>query len=193
MLLFIIGLVLFVGVHLLPTQVDLRHELANRFGDNTYKVVFSVVSLLGFVLIIYGYGKLQTLPGKNPQLWVSPTWGRHVAFLVMLLSMVLLVASNVPSRIRSFVQHPMLIAIMLWSLAHLLVNGRLASTVLFGTFLAWAIYDFVSVKQRRAMGPLGDRAGTLTGDAIAIVGGVALYVLMLYWGHAKLIGVPLLG
>lgn len=193
MLLMTIGLALFVGVHLVPTQVDLRRELGNRFGEKAFKAVFSVVSLIGFALIVYGYGKLQALPGKNPQLWAPPAWGRHAAFALLLPAMVLLVAANVRSHIRNLVQHPMLLAIMLWALAHLLANGRLGSTVLFGTFLLWAIYDYVSVKQRKAMGPLGSARGTLAGDAIAIAGGCGFYGFLLYWGHGKLIGVPLLG
>jgi len=193
MLLLVIGLVLFLGVHVLPTRVGLRQELIARFGTNAYKLGFTALSAIGLVLIVYGYAKAQGLAGKNPQLWVPPSSGRHVAFTLMLPAMILLVASQVPSRIRTAVGHPMLAAIKLWALAHLVANGTLAALLLFGSFLAWAIYDRVSVKSRNARGPLGETPGTLTGDVIVVVVGVALYALMLFWGHAKLIGVPLVG
>lgn len=187
-----LGLVLFLGVHLLPTSPSLRRGLSERFGEGPYKIVFSLLSLAGFALIVLGYHKLQIMPGKNPVLWNPPEWTRHIAYLLMLPAMILLVAANVPSRIRSAVKHPMLAAIKLWALAHLLVNGDLGSLALFGGFLAFAIYDRISVTQRGALGPLGEKTGGPANDIAVVIAGVALYAFMLVLGHGLLIGVPLM-
>jgi uncharacterized membrane protein len=191
MLLLVIGLLVFYAIHIVPTVPDVRQGLVARFGDSAYKGVFSLVSLAGFALIVIGYHKLQVNPGKNPQIFVPPGWTRHVAYTLMLPAMILLVAAYVPSRIRTAAKHPMLAAVKLWALAHLLANGDLGSIVLFGSFLAWAVYDRISVKRRAAMGPLGAAHGGLGGDIVAIAGGLALFAFMLFYGHALLIGVPL--
>lgn len=191
MLLLVVGLVVFFVVHLIPTAPDVRRTFVERFGETPYKLAFSIASLVGFVLIVMGYHKLQLMPGKNPQLWNPPLAMRHVAMLLMLLSFVLLAAAYIPSRIRTAVRHPMLAAVKLWALAHLLVNGDLGSIVLFGSFLAWAVFDRISVKSRASYGPLGTATGGLGGDVAAIVVGLGLYGAMVAWGHAALIGVPL--
>ena len=187
----ILGLIIFFAIHLIPTSPDIRDGLIDRFGAGAYKAVFAVVSLVGFVLIVVGYHKLQVNPGKNPVLWSPPDFMRHVSFLLMLPAMILLVAAYVPSRIRTAVKHPMLAAIKLWALAHLLVNGDLGSIALFGSFLAYAIYDRISVKSREALGPLGARTGGIVNDIAVLVVGVALFAAMIMVGHGLLIGVPL--
>lgn len=190
MLLLIVGLALFIAIHLVPTRPQARDGLRQRLGEGGYKALFSVISLAGFVLIVLGFGHLQT--GNNPQIWIPPVWTRHLAFLLMLPAMILLVASQIPSRIRTLVRHPLLAAIKTWALAHLLANGDLASIILFASLLAYAVYDRISVKQRNALGPLGDRTGGPLND-VAVVGvGTALYAFMLLFGHKWLIGVPLL-
>ena len=191
MLLLIIGLAAFLVVHLIPTAPDLRRGIVERFGEAPYKVAFSIVSAASLALIAYGYAKLGTMPGKNPQIWVPPHWARHITMLLMLISFVMLAAAYIPSRIRTGLQHPMLAAVKTWALAHLLVRGDLASIVLFGAFLAWAVYDRISVKKRAALGPLGPAKGGLGGDIAVVAVGVGLYVAFLLWGHARLIGIPL--
>lgn len=194
MLPLLVGLLVFFVIHLVPTQPDVRSGLIARFGEAAYKGIFSVVSLIGLGLIVVGYAKMQMMPGKNPALWYPPLWLRHVALGLMLPSMILLVAAYVPSRIRDMVKHPMLAAIKLWALAHLLSNGDLASVVLFGSFLAWAIFDRISVKRRAALGPLGTRSGgPVMNDVLVVGAGVALYMLLLHGGHKMLIGVSPLG
>lgn len=192
MLLLILGLVIFFAVHIVPTVPDLRQGLVHRFGEGAFKAAFSVVSLAGFALIVYGYHKLQINPGKNVVLWDPPTWTRHLAMLLMLPALILLVASQIPSRIRTAAKHPMLAAIKIWALAHLLANGDLASLLLFGGFLAFAVYDRISVKRRAYAGRLGAAEGGPLNDLIVVVLGVALYALIIVWGHGALIGVPLL-
>ena len=192
MLLLAVGLVLFLGIHLVPTSPDLRTGLVERFGAIAYKVAFAVFSLAGLFLIIYGYHKLQINPGKNVFFGDAPSWLKHVSWLLMLPAMIALVAAYVPSRIRTALKHPMLVAIKIWALAHLLVNWDLGSVLLFGSFLAYAVYDRISVKKRGALGPLGAKQGGLVGDLVVLGVGVGLYVFMLKFGHAWLIGVPLL-
>ncbi len=192
MMLLIAGLLIFFLVHLVPTQSELKSGLVSRFGANTYKAAFSVVALIGLVLIVVGYHKLQLMPGKNPQIWAPPAWTRHITFLLMIPAMILLVAAYIPSRIRSAVKHPMLAAIKIWAFAHLITNGDLAAIVLFGSFLAFGVFDRISVKKRAALGPLGSAERSAVNDAIAVAGGLALYAFMLLWGHAHLIGIALL-
>ena len=195
MMLLIVGLIIFFGVHILPANQDVRAGLRDRLGAGTYKAAFSAISLIGFIVIILGYHKMQLhLGGKNPILWDPPLWTRHVALLLMLPAMIFIVASNVPSRIRTVVRHPMLLAIKLWAFAHLLANGDLASLTLFGSFLAYAVYDMISVKQRGALGPLGSKQATSPINDVIVVGvGLALYVALLAGLHQWLIGVSPLG
>lgn len=189
MLLLVIGLVVFLSIHLVPSNVELRNGLVARFGETGYKVFFAIVSLIGFVIIILGFHKLQLHPGKNPQLWYPPVWCRHLAVALMLPAMIALVAAYVPSRIHTMLRHPLLVAIKIWALAHLLANGDLGSLILFGSFLAFAVYDRISLKKRGALGPLGTKTGPAINDVIVIVGGTALYAVFLLWGHEYLIGV----
>ncbi len=190
MLPLVLGLLVFFLVHLVPTQVDLRQGLAGRLGENGYRAAFSVAALIGLILIIVGFGKLQVMAGKNPEIWSPPVWTRHIAFLLMLPAMVLIVAAYVPSQIRTATKHPMLAAIKLWATAHLLANGDLASILLFGSFLGYTAYDRISVKRRHVKVPAPPQGWV--NDIIVVAAGLALYGAMLTIGHAWLIGVPLL-
>lgn len=192
MLLLVLGLILFFAVHLVPTAPELRQGLVARFGEPVFKGAFGLVALAGLVLIVLGYHKLQIMPGKNPVLWDPPTWTRHVAMVLMLPSMILLVAAYVPSRIRTAAKHPMLAAVKLWAFAHLLANGDLGSLVLFGSFLAFGVYDRISLKRRGNAGPGAADTGTPPlNDVLVVAGGSALFAVIVLWGHGALIGVPL--
>jgi uncharacterized membrane protein len=179
----------FFAVHLLPTSPEMRNGLAARFGDLGYKAVFSILSLIGFALIVIGYHKLQINPGKNVVLWDAPVWAQHITWLLMLPAMIFFVAAYIPSRIRTALKHPMLAAIKLWALSHLIANGDLASLLLFGSFLAYGVYDRISVKRRGAMGPLGASTGGIINDVLVVVIGAGLYWFLLTQGHQWLIGV----
>ncbi len=192
MLLLAVGLILFLGIHAVPTSPDLRNGLVARFGEPAYKIAFAIASFAGLALIVLGYHKLQMNPGKNVVFGEPPVWLNHVTWLLMLPAMIALVAAYVPSRIRTALKHPMLVAIKIWALAHLLVNWDLASVLLFGSFLAYAVYDRISVKKRGALGPLGAKQGGLVGDLVVLAVGIGLYAFMLHGGHAWLIGKPLL-
>lgn len=186
----IIGLALFFGVHLLPVSPDLRGGLISRYGSNAYRVGFALLSLAGLVLIVIGFHKLQLNPDKAGPLWNPPDWTRHVAHLLMLPALILLVAAYIPSRIRSTLKHPMLVAIKLWALAHLIAAGSsVAALILFGSFLAYAVFDRISLK-RRAPGYAPVPPNSIMGDLAAIAIGSVLYAVLLLGGHQWLIGVP---
>lgn len=192
MLMLVLGLVVFLGIHLLPTSPVTRNSFASRLGDNGYKAAFSVVSLIGFAMIVAGYHKVQLATGKNPQLWSPPTWGRHATMLLMLPVFVLLFATYARGHIAAIVRHPMITAVKLWALAHLLVRGDLASLLLFGGFLAWAVYDRISLKHRPVATSAPAASPSIAMDAVAVVGGLVAYAVFLKWGHRLLIGIPLI-
>lgn len=190
MLPLILGIVIFLGVHLVPTSPELKAGLKERFGATAYKIGFGLLSLIGLLLIVYGFHKMQVMPDKNVVLWEPPTFMRHIAVALMLPAMIFLVAYLVPSRIRTALKHPMLISIKTWALAHLLANGDLASLVLFGSFLAYAVYDRISLKRRPATAPpVSVLPPAAINDVIVVAGGIALFALVLLWGHEALIGV----
>jgi uncharacterized membrane protein len=192
MFLLLLGLVIFLGIHLLPTQAEARNGLVKSYGEGPYKGVFSLIALVGLALIVYGYHKVQVMPGKNPVLWTPPVWGRHLTLTLMLPVFVLLLAAHLPGRISNAVKHPMITAVKLWALAHLFVRGDAASLLLFLSFLGWAIFDRISLKRREQAGLVVRSPGSITNDIIALVGGLVLYGLFVKWGHAWLIGVPLI-
>lgn len=190
----IVGLLIFFGVHLISTNRDLRSGLVARFGETGYKIGYALVSIVGFAILVYGYHKAQMYVGsKNPVLWDPPAWTRHAAMALMIPAMVLLVAAYVPSRIRGFVGHPMLVAIKLWALAHLMANGTVAALVLFLSFLAFAVYDRISLKRRGVGARESDRSQPILNDILVVIVGLGLYAAMVFFGHEYLIGKPLVG
>ncbi|MDP3601355.1 MAG: NnrU family protein [Bosea sp. (in: a-proteobacteria)] len=194
MLLLILGLVLFLGMHAVTMKRDLRAQLIERFGAGGYRGLYSAVSILGFLLLIYGYG-LQRAAGYTI-VWEPPVWTRHLALLLNLPIFILLAIGRRPSWLLSRVKHPMLLAVKIWATAHLLANGDLGSMLLFGGFLAWAVMARISVKRRPEEIA---RAAAMTNvafgrrDVIAIVAGLVLYVVFALWLHPLLIGVSVTG
>jgi uncharacterized membrane protein len=154
--------------------------------------VYSLIALTGFALIVYGYHKLQLMPGKNTVLWSPPHWGRHIAMLAMLPVFPLLFSTYLPGRLSAAVRHPMITAVKFWALAHLFVRGDLASLLLFGGLLAWAVYDRITLKHREAAGLVQVKSGSSRNDVLAIVLGLIAYGIFIKWGHAALIGMPLI-
>jgi len=189
MLVMVLGLVVFFAIHAVPTNVELKNGLVARFGATGYRALFGIVSLIGLALIVLGFHKLQLHPGKNPILWYPPLWTRHIALALMLPAVIALVAACVPSHIHAALKHPLLVAIKTWALAHLLANGDLASLVLFGSFLAYAVYSRISVKRRDDLGLLSLGSGPWINDVIVVVVGVALYAAIVLYLHQLVIGV----
>jgi uncharacterized membrane protein len=184
----VIGLALFLGVHSVRLFADdWRSARVTAMGEGAWKGLYSLVSLAGLALIVWGYGMTRTAP---VDLWHPPVWTRHAASLLTLLSFILITAAYVPrSRIRALVGHPMVAGVKLWAFAHLLSNGRLGDVVLFGAFLAWAVADFASLRRRDRASGTRRGTGALANDLTSVVAGtVAWFVFALYL-HVPLIGV----
>jgi uncharacterized membrane protein len=173
----LLGLVVFLGTHSLAANRGLRARAVLRFGEGPYKAVFSLLSLLGLVLIVVGFSHYRQ--EGYIQLWTPPVWTRHLALLLMWPAMICLVAAYVPGNIKRVLKHPMLVAVKIWAGAHLLANGDLGSLILFGSFLAWAVYDRISLKRREAVGEVKISYGGRLNDVVAIVIGTMLYVVMI--------------
>lgn len=185
----LLGLVLFFGVHSVSIINDRwRNAMAANMGEWPWKGVYTLVSLAGFVLIVWGYG----LARQNPVvLYTPPTWMHPVAMVMLAPVFPLLLATYLPGRIQTAVKHPMLAATKLWAVAHLLANGMLADVLLFGAFLVWAVLDRISMKHRTQR-PIPSAPASGANDLIAVVGGLALYAAFVFWLHGWLIGVPLI-
>ncbi|MDN3680862.1 NnrU family protein [Vibrio tapetis subsp. quintayensis] len=189
MLSLIAGLLLFLGIHSISIVAeDTRNRMVAK-SEMGWKAIYSLISIAGVVLIANGYATLRLEPVV---LYVPPYWMRHVTYLLMLPVMVLLVAPYLPGKIKQVTKHPQLIAVKLWALSHLLVNGMLADVILFGAFLAWAVVDRISMKKRQprevpALKP------SVVNDVLAIVIGVGLAVVFILYLHKLFIGMPLIG
>jgi uncharacterized membrane protein len=186
MFILILGLVLFLGIHsskmLFPA---VREKVVASRGLNAWKGIYSLVSFAGLILIIWGYALYRP---DSPVLWNPPVWTRHIALLLMALSFIILVSSQLPAgRIRQAAKHPMLLAVKIWALAHLLANGDLASLLLFGCFLAWAVWDRIAAKRRGD--PLPVAGSSMMPDILSVVIGLAFYVVFVLWAHEWLFGV----
>jgi uncharacterized membrane protein len=189
MTVFIVGLALFLGVHCVSIVApQWRLARISRMGEGAWKGAYSVLSAVGLVLLVVGYGMARREPVV---LYAPPQMLRHFALLLMLPVFPLLFAAYLPGRIRTTARHPMLLAVKLWATAHLLANGTLVDVLLFGGFLLWAVADRISVK-RRPVAEAHDVPGappSPMNDAIAIVGGLAVYAIVLLWAHRWVIGV----
>jgi uncharacterized membrane protein len=184
----ILGLALFLGIHSVRIVRDgWRRGMMTRLGEGPWKGLYTLVSLAGLVLIVWGYGLARLDPVV---LWVSPQWLKHLSVALNLLAFVLFGIYLVPSgRLKARLGHPMLLSVKTWALAHLLANGTLADLVLFGSFLVWALADFRSNRQRdRAAGTIRI-AGRPRNDAIAVLVGIALWSAIAWFLHEWLIGV----
>lgn len=186
MTLLILGLVIFLGAHsvaiVAPAWRDA--QLAAR-GEKAWKGIYTAISLIGFVMLVYGYGLARQAPVV---LYVPPTWLRHLALLLLVPVFPMLLAAYLPGRIKTATKHPMLLATKLWATAHLLVNGNLNDVLLFGGFLVWAVADRISLKRRPVRAIPGAPARPAN-DLIAIVAGLALYAAFVLKLHLWLFGV----
>lgn len=197
MALFILGLVLFLGSHSVRVFAEgWRTQKLAQWGEKFYKGMYSVASLVGFVLMVYGFSKIRW---DSPLLWVPPVGMRHLAALLMLPSLVLLVASQVPhNAIKAKLRHPMVLAVKVWALAHLLANGKLVDVVLFGAFLVWAVLNFRASRQRDRQAVPDSSDGQVapvdtSNTARVVLIGVAVWAILLFGGHTWLFAVSPLG
>ncbi|MDO9072069.1 MAG: NnrU family protein [Rubrivivax sp.] len=188
MSLLILGLVLFLGVHSVRIFADgWRSRVIAARGQSVWKGLYAALALAGFVLIVWGYGAARQQPVV---LWATPGWTRHAAALLSLVAFLLLVAAYVPGNaIKAMVKHPMVLAVKVWAIAHLIANNTLADVVLFGAFLLWAVLDFRSARQRdRAAGTVYP-PGRVVPTVIAVVIGLVAYAGFAFWAHRAWIGV----
>ena len=189
MSLFILGLVIFVGIHSVAIVAPAWRDARAARNAGMWKGIYSVVSVVGLVLLICGYAMAR---GSTPSLWAPPVFMRHIALLLMLPVFPLLIAAYFPGRISRSARHPMLVAITLWALAHLLANGSLISVILFGAFFLWAVLDWIAASKRPAQRLVPGAPSSPGNDARALVGGLAVYAIILLWAHRWLAGVSLL-
>jgi uncharacterized membrane protein len=189
---FVLGLVLFFGIHSVAIVAPgWRNAMVQRLGAGAWKAVYAVVAIVGLVLLVQGYGDVRW---GSTVVYAPPTWLRHVGLLLLVPVFPLLLAAYLPGHIRTTVKHPMLLAVKIWALTHLLMNGRVVDLVLFGAFLAWAVADRISVKRRTPLPASGvTLPATPVNDGIAVVGGLGLYVAFVMWLHLWLIGVSVVG
>lgn len=188
MTLLILGLLVFLGVHSVRIVAEgWRSAQITRLGEMRWKGVYSLLSIAGFVLLVWGYGLARQAPVL---LWTPPRAMGHVAALLMLPSLILLAAAYVPGNaIKARLRHPMVLGIKTWALAHLLANGNLADVLLFGAFLIWAVASF-SAARRRDRGAAAVRASGTTGaTVITVLVGALAWGAFVFWLHALLIGV----
>lgn len=186
MVILIIGLVVFLGAHTFRAIAPSGREAAiARFGENGYKGLFTITSLIGIVLIIWGFARTT---GAPEFLYAPPFWLRHITELLVLVALILAVASSLPpSHIGRLVRHPLLLGTLLWAVAHLFVNGEVATTVLFGAFLAWAIIDLFGQRGRAAASE--PAAPSWRNDILAVLIGAAVYGVLVWRAHQWLFGV----
>lgn len=180
------GLVLFLGMHSVSIVAPRwRDRMVARLGEVPWKALYGVVSLAGLVLVVQGYAAARLAPVV---VYLPPAWLDHLGMLLLVPVFPMLLAAYLPGRIQRTLKHPMLVAVKTWAVAHLLMNGMLADIVLFGAFLAWAVADRISLKRRAPRAVPSAPAGRWN-DAIAVGGGLVVYVAFVVWLHAWLIGV----
>lgn len=188
MTLLIVGLVLFLGVHSVRIFADgWRSRMTARLGEKGWKGLYSLVSIAGFVLLVYGFGQARQ---QATLLYVPPLWLRHLNALFTLIAFVLVAAAYVPrNHFKAKLGHPMLAGVKTWAFGHLLATGMLHDVVLFGAFLLWAVVDFVVSRRRDRVGGVVYPAGTSRGDVVAVVVGVVGWAVFAFVLHARWIGV----
>ncbi|HEV2572853.1 MAG TPA: NnrU family protein [Beijerinckiaceae bacterium] len=187
MAILILGLIIFLGAHTLTTLRETRAGLIARFGENGYKGLYSLVSAVGLILMVYGFGSYRAA-GYIP-IWDPPVWTRHLAIPLVWLAFIAIVATYAPpGKIKGWLHHPMLVAIKIWAFAHLLANGDLGGILLFGSLLAWAVWDRIAVKKRGDLGAPAS-ANFTKGDVIAVIAGTIAAGAMVAI-HPYVIGVP---
>ena len=192
MIVLIIGLVIFFGMHLVPVT-GVKSSLIERMGEKKYQGIFSIISLVGFIIIIYGFSLIDTCnqmmadcETDNFYLWNSFEYSREISFLLMPISIIFIVASQIKSNIKNVLGHPMLFGVLIWSFVHLLSTGDLRSIILFLSFAAYSIIDIVFTKKTTEQGI----SYSITNDIVVIVVGLVLYSIILYF-HEYVSGVQI--
>lgn len=185
---FVVGLGLFLGTHSISIVAPAwRDGVVERMGTFFWRAAYGIVALIGLAMVVRGYAELR---GQTPVLYAFPRWVNGISTIIMLPVFPLVLAAYLPGSIKTASKHPMLAAIKLWAFAHLLANGALADVILFGSILAWAVADRISLKHRKDR-PVSSMPAGRWNDVIVVVVGLLVYALMLNGGHQLLIGMPL--
>jgi uncharacterized membrane protein len=187
----ILGLVLFIGVHGFTTCRTQRAGLIARTGEGAFRLLYSVLSLIGVVLIAWGYSRYRATAWVD--IWYPPAWTRHIVVALMWPACIGVVAAYSPGNIKRVLKHPMLVGVKTWAFAHLTANGDLGSIILFGSILAWAVFDRITLKRRSDPGGPSIPIGGVRNDIIAVAVGTVLYLLLGFVFHPLVIGVPAFG
>ena len=188
MTILLIGLAVFFGLHVFSAvrSREPGRDIKERLGYGPYMGLYSLISIASFVVIVYGFGVAR----GSSVLYTPPTWLAHINLVLTIPALILLVASQIPAgHIKKATKHPMLLAVKLWALGHLLANGELNSVLLFGSFLAFAVFDRIMVKRRGDNGPGPDAALNPMMDGISIVVGLGVWAAIALWLHPILFGV----
>jgi len=191
LLVMILGLILFLGVHTLTTQRELRARVIASTGEGGYKIGYALVAAAGLALIVWGFAWYRATGWID--VWQPPRAMKHITVALMLPAVILVVASYIRGRIYTTLKHPMLTGVKLWAAAHLLANGDLGSIILFGSFLGWAVFDRISLKHRTDSGAPPIPVGGPGNDLIAVAVGVVAYLALAFAFHPVVIGVPVVG
>ena len=187
----ILGLVVFLGMHVFVTMRDRRAVVVARIGEWPYRGLFSLVSIVGIVLIGYGFAAYRA---AGPiMVWYPPGWTRHIVVALMWPASIMIAAAYIPGNIKRVLKHPMLVGVKTWAFAHLCANGDLGGIILFGSVLAWAVYDRITLKRRKDAGAPPIPVGGTKNDIIAIVVGTIIYLALGFVFHPVVIGVPAFG
>jgi len=186
----IIGLVVFLGSHVFVTRRDNRAAVIARIGLPAYRALFAIVAIAGLALIVWGFGQYRAHDWIA--IWSPPDFMRHITIGLMLIAVIVFVSAVMPSHINIWAKHPVLAGTKIWAFAHLLSNGDLGSILLFGSFLAWAVYARIAANCRGDGGATVAPAGW-TNDLIVVLLGIVIYLALGYAFHPILIGVPVFG
>jgi uncharacterized membrane protein len=187
----ILGLVVFLGAHVFVTRRNERAALIARLGEWPYRGLFSLVSIVGIGLIAYGFAQYRA-SGLVP-VWNPPLWTRHIVIVLMWPASILIAAAYIPGHIKKTLKHPFLVSVKTWAFAHLCANGDLGGIILFGSFLAWGVYDRISLKRRTDPGGRSIPYGGTKNDIIAVIVGTIIYLALGLAFHPIVIGVPVFG
>jgi uncharacterized membrane protein len=187
----ILGLALFFAAHVFTTKRDARAQAIARLGEGTYKILYSLASLAGLALIIWGFAHYRATGWID--VWYPPKALKHITLALMLPAVILVVAAYLRGHIYARLKHPMLAGVKLWAFGHLLANGDLGGIVLFGSILAWAVYDRISLKRRADAGGPAIPVGGIGNDVIAVVVGIIAYLALAFAFHPVVLGIPVIG
>jgi uncharacterized membrane protein len=187
----LLGLVLFFAAHVFVTLRGPRAAVIKRVGEWPYKGIMALVSLVGLALVFYGFGQYRATQWVD--VWSPPRWTFYITQILMWPASIAVVAAYSRGNIWRSLKHPMLVGVKTWAVAHLISNGDLGSIVLFGSFLAWAVYDRITLKRRIDPGAPPIPVGGHRHDVIALVVGTVLYLALGFIFHPLVVGIPVFG